>query len=446
MFDEEDDEYYDEGDDEYYDDDDYDEEGGGGRGVILALVAMLVLLALGGVFVGIIVLMDPGGEGETVEGVSETPVDGAVAEVETPTAAGDTELEFDSGFDLGELAGADTPDPKNAAVGMKTIPTPAPVETDTRSTRSGDWDSGGWASETPSRTTRSAEPATTPRYRDPPSERRTAERTTPRPELTPDRSSSSDSSDYDSSMEGRVIDDDDTPARSSTPEPTPERTPEPTPRPTERVVEETPATAETTPEPTPAPAPVSSDLTYERDSIASLGSKAAGGSLSDTELGHLKGVAPDHPNYTLAWATVMKNSESKRDYKGHCDAASKILELPGNKYHPEWNLEMGKCQMRNGQWDAAVRSIDKTLADSMAMSGSTKTQRILTAYEIKAVCRTRGYDENAAANAGAGDDVRLSQAIQAWSEYRNYASGIGNTRALQKAEREIQDLTARREE
>jgi hypothetical protein len=444
MFDEEDDEYYDEGDDEYYDDDDYEEgSGGGGRGVVLVLVAMLVLLALGGVFVGIIVLMDVGGDDETVEGAEATPAD---AVVDSATAGLDTEgdLFTDPGFDLESVAGGDTVDPKVAA-GLKTPPPKTTPVEDTRSSRSDGWESDEWSGSSTRRSTPVPEPVTT-RYREPPSERRTTERTTPRPETTPRASSSSSSSSYSSEDEGRIIDDDDdTPARRSTPAPEPERTPQPTPAP----AEETPAPAEETPAPaeeTPAPPPPDANLTYERDSIASLGSKASGGSLSDSELGHLRGVPGDHNSYTLAWATVMKNAEAKRDYKGHCDAATKILELSGNKYHPEWNLEMGKCQMRNGQWEAAVRSIDKTLADSMAMSGSTKTQRVLTAYEIKAVCRTRLYDDNAAANAGAGDDVRLSQAIQAWSEYRNYASGIGNTRALQKAEREIDDLTARREQ
>ncbi len=142
----------------------------------------------------------------------------------------------------------------------------------------------------------------------------------------------------------------------------------------------------------------------------------------------------------------MKNAEAKRDFKGHCEAATTIIALPQNKYHPEWNLELGKCQMRNGQWDAAIRSVDRTLTDTYGLAAATKVQRLLTAYEVKAVCRTRIYDDNARANAGAGDETKLAAAIQAWSEYRNYASGVGNQRALQRAEREIADLTARREE
>ena len=55
-------------------------------------------------------------------------------------------------------------------------------------------------------------------------------------------------------------------------------------------------------------------------------------------MGHLQGVPADHPNYTMAWGAVMAQAESKRDYKAHCDATAKIMEKPGNKYHPEYNL------------------------------------------------------------------------------------------------------------
>ena len=89
--------------------------------------------------------------------------------------------------------------------------------------------------------------------------------------------------------------------------------------------------------------------------------------------------------------------------------------------------------------------MDRTLADSMSMSAATKTSRMLTAYEVRALCRTRIYDDAAKANAGAGDEGKLIAAIQAWTDYRNFATGVGNQRALQKAEREIGDLAARKD-
>ena len=86
------------------------------------------------------------------------------------------------------------------------------------------------------------------------------------------------------------------------------------------------------------------------------------------------------------------------------------------------------------------------MPDSMGMSSSTKVRRLLLAYEIQAVCRTRLYDGHAKANSGMGDDAMLNNAIAAWTAYRNYAAGVGNARATQKAEREIADLSARRDQ
>jgi len=182
----------------------------------------------------------------------------------------------------------------------------------------------------------------------------------------------------------------------------------------------------------------------DKGAIASMSGRASSGRLTREELRALRSLPNSHPQFTLAWATAMKHSEVKKDYKGHCEASRKIVELPRNKYHPEWNLEHAKCQLRNGQLDAAIRSIDRTLADSMSMTSSTKMQRLLLAYEIKARSRTKLYDDHAKANSGLGDEIKLNAALDAWTGYRNYAAGIGDQQALRKADREIGDLSARK--
>jgi len=120
------------------------------------------------------------------------------------------------------------------------------------------------------------------------------------------------------------------------------------------------------------------------------------------------------------------------------------MEKPRNKYHPEWNLEMAKCHMRNGRYAEAVRSVDRTLGDSFGMSAATKVERLLLAYEIKAQSRTKLYDNHAKANSGISDKNKLNSAIQAWMECRNYASGIGREKAVAKSNREISDLEQRK--
>ena len=83
----------------------------------------------------------------------------------------------------------------------------------------------------------------------------------------------------------------------------------------------------------------------------------------------------------------------------------------------EYNLEQAKCQMRNGNLSAAIDSVDRTVGNSYDMNPRTKTQRLLLAYEIKARCRTKLYDDNAKANSGMGDEGKLNGAIQAWNEF-----------------------------
>jgi hypothetical protein len=185
-------------------------------------------------------------------------------------------------------------------------------------------------------------------------------------------------------------------------------------------------------------------MSYEKDAITGLSSKAAGGALTDTQSRALQNVPGASPQFTLAWATVMKNAEVKKNYKEHCAAAAKVMEKPRNKYHPEWNLEMAKCHMRNRRYAEAVRSIDRTLGDSFGMTASTKVERLLLAYEIKAQSRTKLYDNHANANAGMSDKNKLNSAIQSWMEYLNYATGIANQKAMTKGKRELLDLEQRK--
>jgi len=429
----------DDDDDDYYEDDEEYEEGGGGRGVVLALIAALVLVALGGVFVGIIILSGMGKDDDgTATLATDAPGDGAVTgdgvAVEEPDE--DDLLSDDGGLDLGFVEGdevvEETPEPREEFTPDNSWreETPAPrreerrVERSTPAPRSSTREAPSQRRETETRSSRSAPP---PREESTPAPTRSSRKSSgdtrdPWDDGGGGSSSSGSSSSSGGSSSGTTV----TVSSSESAE-------ENTPRPGSVVEDE------------PAPARGDDSRTYEKESIASLGMSASDGKLDADEIRFLQAIPSDHGNFTLAWATVMKNAESKRDYRGHCEASEQILALSQNKYHPEWNLEMGKCHMRNGRWDQAVSSIDRTLTDSMGMTGSTKVTRLLTAYEVKAVSKTALYDANAIANSGAVDDGKLSAAIQAWSEYRNYASGVGNTRALQKAEREIADLSARRD-
>jgi hypothetical protein len=179
---------------------------------------------------------------------------------------------------------------------------------------------------------------------------------------------------------------------------------------------------------------------YEKAEIVALGSAAGRGSLDGDDVEHLKEVPASHKNFTLAWSTVLKDAESKENYGDHCSAAQRLMSLPQNKYHPEWNLEMAKCHLRNRQWSAAVRSVDRTLSDSFGMSAATKSKRVLLAHKILAVSKTQLYEKNAESNAGLSDDTKLRSAIQAWEHYKTFARGVGNTAALQAADKELADL------
>jgi len=434
-----------EDDDDYYDDEEYEEEDSS-RGLLIALVIVLILGVLA-IFVAISILLGSqtgafdsllGREGvQEAEQRASEPTDAPAAaspslgaEADLPDSgqpdSGDSELSLGlgDGEELAEAAG-DEPQLGAASSGSG------------RSADAGDWEEEEPAtpsrsraiqpSRSSSRSQSSSGPAVSQRSpsRSSGSSSRgqSSRRSTPSSSATsrpvrstrsaPAPSSRSRSSGGDEDV-ARVIDDDD--ARGS-------------------AGAGQGARGESRAGPT---------MSYDKATIQALTGKAAGGALTDTQSRALQGVPSDNPNYTLAWATVMKDAEVKKDYKGHCAAVDKMMEKPRNKYHPEWNLEMAKCHIRNGRYLKAVGSVDRTLGDSFGMTAASKTRRLLLAYEIKAQSRTKIYDDHAKANAGLSDKNKLNSAIQAWTEYQNYASGIGDEKALQKSKRELGDLEERR--
>jgi hypothetical protein len=185
-------------------------------------------------------------------------------------------------------------------------------------------------------------------------------------------------------------------------------------------------------------------MSYERDYLDGLIGKAGGGTLSEGELAHLKAAPPGDSQYLRAMGLLAAHYEAKRDYKGHCDVANGVLAQSRYKYKPEWTLEASKCALRNGKLDSAIALADTTLSYQSDMSGANKGKRILLAYQIKAKARTATYESDAKKNAGFGDEGLLTRAISAWREVKNYASGVGNSRSVEQAIREIEDLEARR--
>jgi hypothetical protein len=393
----EDDDYYDE-DDEY--DDQEDEEGGKGA---LILVGVLVLIAVGAVAFAVMLLT--GGE-KSGDGTEQSgPGDLAGASGDGESGATDAADGLSSGFDFGDMGGLDdgtgedgqgtasTPE-SGTSGGNYTPPTP----------RSG---SGG-----------TSPPSRTPRRSPPPSSSSN--------DVVIDYGGGSGSSGStgSSGSAGSSGDTADPYADEATPS---EGTPEPTP--------EAPPPAAT--------AAADPNLSYESPYLKSLASSASSGSLESSVLSHLRAAPEDHPNYWLAWATVMKNSEGKKDYKGHCDATERVMLIPRFRYNPEFNLEMAKCHLRNSRLEKAVDSADRTIGNAMDLSASSKTQRLLLAYKIRAKCRGLLYAIDARSAAGLGDSNKINMAIQAWTDYSNYATGIGNSKAQQEADRELADLKAR---
>jgi hypothetical protein len=121
-----------------------------------------------------------------------------------------------------------------------------------------------------------------------------------------------------------------------------------------------------------------------------------------------------------------------------------VMTIKRFRHHPLFNLEMAKCHLRNSRLLKAVDSADRTIGNAMDLPSRTKTKRLLLAYKIRAKCRTTMYAIDAREAAGMGNANKLTMAIQAWTDFSNYATGIGSSSDQQEADRELADLKARK--
>jgi hypothetical protein len=185
-------------------------------------------------------------------------------------------------------------------------------------------------------------------------------------------------------------------------------------------------------------------MSYEKDYLASLNGKAGGGGLDAQEIAHLKSAPVSDPNYLRAMSLVAAHFEAKKDWKSHCEIANGVLAQSRYSYNPEWTLEGAKCSLRNQELDKAVKQADSTISYQSDMTGANKPKRVLLAYQIKAKAATAKYEADSKKNAGFGDEGLLNKAIAAWKETANYATGINDSKGVENATKEVQDLEQRR--
>jgi hypothetical protein len=446
LFDE-DDEYY---DDEYYDDEEYDDEkgGGGSSALVVVLVALIVVLGAGAIGAAAWLFLADGEGTPTVESAAPPPSDAVVEATPDLLDTGIEDLpELDEPGALDAPGGLDAPEGLDEPDAIAVVdeepepPTPEPVRSayrepasnsdraltrssDSSSRRSYD-DSGSSGSSSSDRSTRSTERAP----REDTSSRSTRDDSSSRSSA---RSSSQDSSSSGSSSRSSASGSSSSSGGSERSDASVVEEDEGPPPEEGAIIDDAPAGG------------ANSKLSYDAESLGALKTRAVAGSLSDDQVAFLEAVPDSSPLFTDALAIAMRDAEAKRDFKRHCTLTNRIVKKPENRYHPEWNLELAKCRLRNGDFEGAIDAVDRTLTESMGMTAATKVRRLLLAYEIKAVCRTRLYDAHAKANSGMGDDAMLNNAIAAWTSYRNYAAGVGDARSTQKAEREVADLAGRK--
>jgi hypothetical protein len=167
--------------------------------------------------------------------------------------------------------------------------------------------------------------------------------------------------------------------------------------------------------------------------IAGMSDRARRGRLSEDEIRRLEGVRQQSGEFESSRAVLMAQYEASGDRNAHCGIAGEVLRLDRNQANPQFNLEMGKCHLRQGRFRDALQSARVAELNAQDIPSRIRTDRQLKIWEIQAKAYKGLYQ--ASENLDYIDD-----SISVWKRYRHLAENTYRQREAERAEGEIREL------
>jgi len=167
--------------------------------------------------------------------------------------------------------------------------------------------------------------------------------------------------------------------------------------------------------------------------IASLSDKARRGGLGSDELADLRGVGSSDPLFNDSRAVLLAQYDAAGDRRGHCEVATEVMQVGGNGANPQFNLEMGKCHLRQGRYRDALDSARTAELNAQDIPQRVRTDRQLKIWEVQAKAYKGLYQSSE--NLDYIDD-----SIAVWKRFSHLARNTYRQREAEKADQAIRSL------
>lgn len=170
------------------------------------------------------------------------------------------------------------------------------------------------------------------------------------------------------------------------------------------------------------------------DVIVGMTDKARRGRLTDDEVRRLREIDAGSAEFETSRSVLMAQYEASGDRRAHCEVAGEVLRLDRNAADPQFNLEMGKCHLRQGRYQDALQSARVAELHAQDIPSRIRTDRQLKIWEIQAKAYKGLYQ-------GSENLDYLDDSIAVWKRYRHLAQNTYRQREAERADGEIRALT-----
>ncbi len=169
------------------------------------------------------------------------------------------------------------------------------------------------------------------------------------------------------------------------------------------------------------------------DVMAGMTDKARRGRLSDDEIRRLESIDRGSDEYESSRAVLMAQYEASGDRGAHCETVGEVLRLDRNQANPQFNLEMGKCHLRQGRYKDALQAARVAELNAQDIPARIRTDRQLKIWEIQAKSYKGLYQ-------GSENLDYIDDSIAVWKRYQHLAENTYRQREAERAEGEIREL------
>jgi len=165
-----------------------------------------------------------------------------------------------------------------------------------------------------------------------------------------------------------------------------------------------------------------------------MSDKARRGRLSDDEVRRLRDIGAESSDFESSRSVLMAQYEAAGDRRAHCEVAGEVLRLDRNQADPQFNLEMGKCHLRQGRYQDALDSARVAELHAQDIPSRIRTDRQLKIWEVQAKAYKGLYQ-------GSENLDYLDDSIAIWKRYRHLAQNTYRQREAERADGEIRALS-----